>query len=64
MTEIIKQTPDYKVTVGASTESGNNTYQIINKKWGVIEHESYFLPQALKYCSELQAALDAHRDMS
>lgn len=55
---MIKETKDYTLSVGNSVESGNPCYQIISKNYGVIEIESYILPQALKYISELQIELD------
>lgn len=54
----ITETRNYTLKVGTSSESGNKCYQIINKEWGVVEIESYILPQALKYIDELESALN------
>ena len=58
----IKETPNYKLKVGTSSESGNPCYKIINKVHDVIEIETYLLPQALKHIDDLQSALDAISD--
>jgi hypothetical protein len=55
---MIKKTKDYTLSVGQSVESGNPCYQITNNTHGVIEIESYILPQALKYIDDLQETLD------
>jgi len=58
----IKETPNYKLNVGTSSESGNPCYKIINKEYEVIEIETYLLPQALKHIDDLQSALDSFND--
>lgn len=57
MTKIIEETLNYTLQVGASVESGNPCYQIVNKAWNVIEIETYLLPQALTYIQDLEAGL-------
>ena len=59
MNEVFKETPDYEMIIGNSQDSNNLCYQIVNKKTGVVEIETYLLPQAIKQLPELQAALDA-----
>lgn len=61
--KIIKQTPNYSLIIGLSTETNNRCYQIINRLYEVIEIETYLLPQALKYLLDLQAGLDALLDI-
>lgn len=53
-----KETKDYVLDLGLSQESGNKCYQITNKSTGVVEIETYLLPQAIKQLPELQGALD------
>ena len=59
---IIKETKNYELNLGSSSESSNLCYRIKNKSYGVVEIETYLLPQALKHINELQAALDAISD--
>ena len=59
MNNILKETPDYQLILGNSQDSDNLCYKIVNKKTGVVEIETYLLPQAIKQLPELQAALDA-----
>jgi hypothetical protein len=54
----IKETKDYSVQVGNLKDKTGFSYQIINKKYGVIEIETQILPQALKHIDDLQEALD------
>jgi hypothetical protein len=54
-----RETQNYALSLGTSQDSGNACYQITNKDTGVVEIETYLLPQAIKQLPELQAALDA-----
>ena len=68
MNPIIKETQDYTLTVGTEISSSQpyplKAYHITNKDHGVIEIQTFLLPQALKHMEELQAALDAQIDSS
>lgn len=55
---------NYYVTIGTSEENNNPHYLVINKKYEITEAESTILPQAIKYASDLDAALTALLDMS
>lgn len=61
---IVKESPDYIIQVGVSQEGEYRTYQLLNKQYNVIEAETQLLPQAYKYIEEIQAAVDAFRDMA
>lgn len=65
MTHIIKSTKNYELSVGSAVGSNSTTraYQVINKNYGVIEIETFLLPQALKHMRDLEAALDAQNDI-
>lgn len=64
MSKIIKETPDYVLQTGTSLEAPHSKcYQLINKVYDVIEVETQLLPQAFDYIEQIQAALDAKRDM-
>lgn len=63
MEQQIFSTKNYTVVVGNSTDSGNLCYQIINKKHGVIEVETYMYPQAVKYAADLEAGIAAVTDV-
>lgn len=64
MSKIIKETPDYILQTGTSLEVPHSKcYQLINKVYDVIEVETQLLPQAFDYIEQVQAALDAKRDM-
>lgn len=64
MTKVIKETPDYVLQTGTSLEAPHNKcYQLINKVYDVVEVETQLLPQAFDYIEQIQAALDAKRDM-
>lgn len=63
MTHLIKSTKNYTLSVGTSSQTNSICYQIINKKFGVIEIETFLLAQALKYMNEMEAALDAQTDI-
>lgn len=60
--KVIKNTADYELIVGVSTDTKLLCYQVINIVHDVIEAESQILPQALEYLEQIQAALDARRD--
>ena len=60
----IFKTQNYKVVLGSHTSCENPCYQIHNIQYGVIEYETFLLPQAIKYCSDLQAGLDAIYDIN
>lgn len=64
MEDILYSTPDYILKVGNHTDTDNLCYQIINKKYDVIEYETYLYPQAIKYTSDLQAGVDAIKDIT
>lgn len=59
---VIKETPDYVLRTGINAE-GRTCYQLINTVHDVIEAETQLLPQAFEYIEQLQAGLDALRDM-
>ena len=58
----IAETPLYLLRSALSSDTGNKTYVVINKEYGVVEIECYMLPQALKYLEELDTALVAAYD--
>lgn len=61
----IKHTDNYTLTVGySSTLPELKCYQIINKKYGVIEAETFVLPSALNGLYDLEAGLAAAKDMA
>jgi hypothetical protein len=61
---IIKETKNYTLTIGKPSGSdANAAYLITNKKYGVVEVESYLLPQAIKHMGDLEAALQAQTDI-
>lgn len=62
--KIIKQTANYILSTGLSIDSGKLCYQLINLKYGVVETESYILPQALHYLDDLEAGLAAMTDIT
>ena len=55
--KIIKQSENYNLVVDKSVESGNLCYQIVNVEYGVVETETYLLPQALQYLKDIQRGL-------
>ncbi|UOF79385.1 hypothetical protein [Caudoviricetes sp.] len=60
---LIKETENYKLVVGYSTSSKPGeqpllAYLIINKKYNVVEVETFLLPQALKYLKDLDEGLN------
>ena len=57
-TDTITETPDYFLTVGRASSDDTLVYQVISKKYEVVEVETSILPQALKYIGDLQMALD------
>ena len=59
---VIKETSDYILRTGINQE-GRACYQLINTVHDVIEAETQLLPQAFEYIDQLQAGLDALRDM-
>lgn len=65
MTDIIKETENYTLSVGKPVGSQDDLklYQIINKKYKVVEVETPMLPQAIKYMHDLEAGLGAVEDM-
>jgi len=65
MSQIVRETKDY-ILYATSNAKGSETedsYQIRNKQYGVIELDTQILPQALKFVDDLQVALDAIRDI-
>ncbi len=54
----------YNLVVGASEIDGKSCYQIINKKYGVVEIETKLFPQAIKFMGEISAGLQAVLDMA
>lgn len=59
---IIKKTQNYHIEV-ALNDTGSLCYKIINNDYKVVEVETYMLPQALKYIDDLEAGLQAIKDM-
>ena len=65
MTQIIKQTPNYTLLVeDTNTIPHVPCYKIKNRKYGVVEIETFLLPQAIKYLDDLEASLAASYDSS
>ena len=64
MSKIIKETPDYILQTGTGLEAPHSKcYQLINKVYDIVEVETQLLPQAFEYIEQIQAALDAKRDI-
>lgn len=64
MSKVIETTPDYTLQIGLSNEvEGKSCYEIVNNIYGVIEAQCFILPQGYEYLEQLQAKLDARRDM-
>lgn len=62
--KVIDETTDYTLQTGSSMETtGHTCYQVVNRVYDVIEVETQLLPQAYEYLEQLQAALDAKRDI-
>ena len=59
---IIKKTQNYRIEV-ALNDVGSLCYKIINNTYNVVEIETFMLPQALKYIEDLEAGLQALKDM-
>lgn len=59
--QLIKETPDYLIQLGE--EEGDRCYVVLNKTYMVEEVKTKLLPQAYEYIEQLQAGLDAKRDM-
>jgi uncharacterized protein (UPF0128 family) len=61
----IQETPNYTLQTGKSLNEKveGETYQIINKKYNVVEVETTMLPQAIKFLHDLEAGLAAVQDM-
>jgi hypothetical protein len=60
----ISETHDYYLKYFTGSEDPReNAYVIINKRTGIYEIISSILPQALKYLNDVQASLDAQRDI-
>jgi hypothetical protein len=57
---MIKETKDNSILVGNNKDKTGFNYQIVNKKYAVIEIETTILPQALKHIDDLQEALDLY----
>jgi hypothetical protein len=65
MSELIRELSDYKLVVDDSVErDGSKSYQVVNKVYGVVEAETFILPQAFDYLEQIQAALDAGQDIA
>lgn len=58
---VIKEMPDYRLELG--TDEGEPCYVIVNRLYNVEEVKTKLLPQAYEYLEQLQAGLDAKRDM-
>lgn len=67
MSNIIKETENYSLQIGLPVTSKDpsdaEVYQIVNKKYKIIEMEVTVLPQAIKYLHDLEAGLAAVNDM-
>jgi hypothetical protein len=64
MPQSIRETDNYKLIVGTSVESGNPCYQVVHKNYGVVEIETYILPQAYQYIKDLEGELSGRTQAS
>jgi hypothetical protein len=65
MNPIIKETANYILSAQPSIDNPEVlAYHISNKFYGVIEVQTFLLPQALKHLDDLEAALAAQTDIS
>jgi len=65
MNEVIKESKVYVLEVGPSmTNETTLCYRIVNKRYNVVEIETFLLPQAIKYLDDLEAGLAAVTDMT
>lgn len=64
--QTLKFTPDYKLGVSNKSikEGPVPTYWVVNKVTDVVEAETAMLPQAYEWIEQLQAGLDALKDMA
>jgi hypothetical protein len=61
--KVIRENQTYLLTTGISAKTNDLCYQVINKEHGVVELESYILPQVLKYFGDLTVGLQAVLDI-
>ena len=56
--EVVRTSDRYNLVVAPTIDEGSDrpVYQIINKRWGVVEAEAVVLPQALAYQDQLEEA--------
>jgi hypothetical protein len=59
----IKETLNYILSVGEENGKGSLCYQVTHKVYGVVEIQTFLLPQALKHLNDLEAALSAQQDI-
>lgn len=60
--QFIKETPDYILQTGEDEDG--RCYVVLNKTYMVEEVRTKLLPQAYEYLEQLQAGVDAKRDMA
>lgn len=62
--KVIEELSTYKVVVWEGTDAAKSgEYALINKETGVMETSTPLLLQALQFLDQLQAKLDAERDI-
>lgn len=64
--KVIETSPDYVLQLGTSLDpetKGRACYQVINTVYDVVEVEVFLLPQAYEYLEQLQAGVDAKRQI-
>jgi len=68
MTNMIKETTNYKLVTGKSTHHSDSPdlllYQVINKEYGVVEMETSVLARAFSALAGLQGELDSAMSVS
>ena len=65
---VVDKLADYRVEVVLGNkinefDTPTGEYALISNKYGVVEAQTPMLPQALEYLEQLQAGLDARRDI-
>jgi len=53
----IRDTENYTLVAGESTENNRDVYKLINRDYDIVEMETSILPEALSYMDTLQEAL-------
>jgi len=64
MQPIIKETLNYILSVGEEIGTNSKCYIVTNKVYGVVEVQTFLLPQAIKHLDDLEAALQAQKDIT